>query len=320
MSPRIRTRSRWQLVVALASTLLLCALVAEVGARLLLADTLALKEDERNLTFRFDSRLGWFPVENSAKTFTGSRTISVAHNSRGFRDVEHTPDQRPGLLVLGDSFVWGYDVERPERFTERLAERLEGWAVFNLGVSGYGTDQEFLLLQREFDVHHPDIVLLVVSDNDDADSSTNVRYGGYHKPYYVVGDGGLELRGVPVPRSRHHALATHDTLARSYLVRGLARVWFRLVNPPAVTNPSPTQPLLVALRDFTAGRGAQLVVGLVNPKAELTAFLEREGIPHLPLDTPLVYPSHGRHWTPEGHAEVSARLHGFLESEGLLKR
>ena len=63
--------------------------------------------DERNLTYRHDAQLGWFPQENSRKQFQGSRSIGVKHNALGFRDKEYQENDVPNIVVLGDSFVWG---------------------------------------------------------------------------------------------------------------------------------------------------------------------------------------------------------------------
>lgn len=63
-------------------------------------------------------------------------TISVVHNSHGFRGPEPVNNSKPNVLIIGDSFVWGYDVEASERFTEKLQENHPEWNMYNLGVSG----------------------------------------------------------------------------------------------------------------------------------------------------------------------------------------
>jgi len=71
------------------------------------------RPDERSLAYRYDDQLGWFPKANDELTYTGSRKIHIAHNDRGFRDLDHDAQKtRPRLIFLGDSFVWGYDVEQ----------------------------------------------------------------------------------------------------------------------------------------------------------------------------------------------------------------
>ena len=72
----------------LAASLFLSAALGEIGLRIFFHETFGTERDEKNLMYRYDPQLGWFPVPNSESTFTGSRAINVKHNSRGFRDVE----------------------------------------------------------------------------------------------------------------------------------------------------------------------------------------------------------------------------------------
>jgi hypothetical protein len=121
--------------------------------------------NERSLSYRHDSELGWAPAPHSRSIVKNARTIHVQHNSLGLRDVEFSPGGRPTIMFLGDSFVWGLDVEAKERFTDLLRGRISGYEVLAAGVSGYGTDQEYLLLRvvgegptrgRRPDLLHPE--------------------------------------------------------------------------------------------------------------------------------------------------------------------
>jgi hypothetical protein len=133
--------------LALAVTLVTLAALEIV---LRLADFRMLREGatERSLSYRYDAELGWAPIPNSSSVVTEARTIHAQHNSLGLRDIEYGDDERPGILFLGDSFVWGLDAEAGERFTDLLRMRFSSHRIINAGVSGYGTDQEYLLLQR----------------------------------------------------------------------------------------------------------------------------------------------------------------------------
>src|SRR5436305_114064 len=89
--------------------------ILEVGMRLFYPHAFAAPPDEISLTYHYDSDLGWFPVPNSQKRITASRTITAVHNSEGFRAPEPSKPIKPGLIFLGDSLVWGFDVEAPDR-------------------------------------------------------------------------------------------------------------------------------------------------------------------------------------------------------------
>jgi len=218
-------RTRLPPVLRSAGTVLLIALVSLAATEMLLrlANFRELRQDlsERSLTYGYDAELGWAPVPNSASTVTTARTIHASHNSLGFRDIEFKPDGRPVMLFVGDSFVWGVDAEAGERFTDLLRERLPQYQTVNAGVSGYGTDQEYLWLNRIWPEIHPDVVVLFFcTDNDRKDNTSNVRYGRYRKPYFeTTPDGTLQLKGQPVPKSlqlliKESWLVRHLWLAR----------------------------------------------------------------------------------------------------------
>ncbi len=309
----LREKRFANLLVFLLS-LLVCVGITEIAMRILLKNTLGMRTNERSLLYRYDEELGWFPVANNSNIFRGgSRPIEVAHNSRGFRDSEHIIDTRPRILFLGDSFVWGYDVESQERFTEKLRAKLPDWSIYNLGVSGYGTDQEYLLLARQYDFYKPTIVFLVFGGgNDELDNSYNVRYGGYFKPYFIANGDNLTLKGVPVPKSDEYFLAQHDVLSHSYWFRLLVNGYFKVMGSPSLRVKDPTLAIITHMHRFVTTRGAEFIVGLHDMHPGLEKYLKDNNIPCVDLSNSYRYPANGRHWTPEGHTLVSDTIYNFL--------
>jgi len=300
----------------LLMSVLLSLTFAEGVLRTFFGSRFALADDERSLAYRHDPELGWFPLASSEREIQGTRLFHARHNARGFRDPEHGPKTRPRLVVLGDSFVWGFDVEAEERFTERLRERLPGVDVANLGVSGFGTDQTLLLFQREASFYAADAVVLVfAAENDREDNVTNRRYGPYYKPYFEHGvSGGLALRGVPVPRSVPYLVEGHPWLGWSALARAAYQSGLD-VRHPAVTVPDPSEALVLALRDAVRAQGARFLLGVQGRDSALLAFARSQGIPAVDLVTRERYPHFGGHWTPAGHAYVAERLLGLLTTD-----
>lgn len=294
-------------------SVLLSLTFAEGVLRTFFAQRFALADDERSLAYRHDPELGWFPLASSEREIQGTRLFHARHNARGFRDPEHGPKTRPRLVVLGDSFVWGFDVEAEERFTERLRERLPDVDVANLGVSGFGTDQTLLLFQQQASFYAPDVVLLIfAAENDREDNVTNRRYGPYYKPYFERGARGLELRGVPVPRGVPYLLEQHPWLGWSALARAAYQGGLDLRHP-VVEVADPSEALVLALRDAARAQGARFLLGVQGRDAALLAFARDGAIPAVELVTRERYPHFGGHWTPEGHAYVAERLLGLLE-------
>jgi hypothetical protein len=269
---------------------------------------------------RYDPELGWLPIPNTIGTFTGSRTISIQHNSLGLRDIEHERTQRPTIMFVGDSFVWGYDVEAGERFTELLRARFPGMEIVNAGVNGYGTDQEYLLLNRIWSAFKPDVVVLnFTTSNDRNDNSSNMISDGYYKPYLAqAADGAWRFFGQPVPKSRQ-SYFTDDPLVKNLWLARLAVTGYIYARRPQIAVPDPTEQLVGMMRDLVESRGARFLVGLQYADAKLQSFLQAQKIPYTSFDGADSYVVQGNHWTAKGHALVADRLAALLSSTGVVK-
>jgi lysophospholipase L1-like esterase len=130
----------------------------------------------------FDPDAGWtcHPGTDLRYAQPGSFDVRVQCNSRGLRDTEHDYQKPVGtrrIVVLGDSFVWGYGVEMEEMFSKQLERKLgeldgsgDGsdarWETINLGVNGYSTVQELVRLETEGLRYQPDWVVLMFCHND----------------------------------------------------------------------------------------------------------------------------------------------------------
>jgi hypothetical protein len=331
MSAGIRGVSPWprRLLRAVGLQVVILALTLAASEFILrVADLryLRLDQSERSLLYAHDPQLGWSPVPNSAAKFTATRTITVQHNSLGLRDVEPDGAPKPTVMFVGDSFVWGYDVEADERFTEVIRQSLPGHRIVNAGVSGYGTDQEYLLLRRLWDRIKPDVVVLIYFQNDRFDNATNARYYGAFKPYFQVSPQGGEFRGQPVPHSRHYIFKNH-WLTRNSLLARLAVSAYVPLRHPAVSVPDPTEHLVGMMRDFVAAHGAKFLVGVLD-EPRIIGLLQTQQIPYVVLDDPpdrldLRYidaANHQRgHWTPRGHARAAGDLMRLLAETGVIE-
>ena len=306
--------------IALCTTL---ATLAAIEVVLRVVDLRVLREGagERSLTYRYDAELGWAPIPNSSSMVTTARTIHAQHNSLGFRDIEFERDARPTMLFIGDSFVWGVDAEASERFTDLLRSRLSNTAIVNAGVSGYGTDQEYLLLQRIWPTFRPAVVvLLFCTANDRLDNGTNIRYDGYQKPYFATAtDGTLVLRGQPVPISRQLYIKQDWLVRHLWLARVVAFAYVEIRHPQLYV-PDPTERIVSKIREFVEAHGARLIVGLQLSDGKLIQLLQAERIPFVTFDGAEAYSDrHGAHWTPAGHRLVAERLLGLLSENNIAR-
>jgi hypothetical protein len=317
-TPRQANFRLWAKVTLVAVAVLFSAVLAEIGLRCFWRRDFVTTDDEHTLLYRYDPELGWFPQANGHRQFKGWRSVYISHNGLGFRAAEFVKRNVPGIVFLGDSFVWGYDVEAEERFTDKLQARHPEWDIYNFGVSGYGTDQEFLLLQKYFDLYKPRLVFLVICAQNDILDNQADRKGGYFKPYFSSEAGHLTPHRIPVPRSERVFCVQHPILARSWVIRLAVRAWCAATVPAWKCKSDPTFDLLLAVKAFVEQHGAKFAAGLTAPWPEVEQLLRTNHVPCLDLSTPERYPAFGEHWTPAGHAFVCNEIERWLTNGNYL--
>jgi hypothetical protein len=280
---------------------------------------------ETSLAYDFDAELGWMPVPGSVGTVQSFRTTHYKHNSLGLRDEEIKQDGKPTILFLGDSFVWGLDSEADERFSDLLKPRIPDYNILAAGVSGFGTDQEYLLLQKLWPKVKPAVVVLIFcAENDRQDNVRSLYYFSYHKPYFAtLPDGSLQLRGQPVPRS--HVMYYRDNwlVHNLWLARLATDAYIRLRHPKVIV-PDPSEKLVAKIRDFVEGNGSKFMVGIQYHDEALVSFLEKNRIPFVKLEGAdyikmIKGNVWGPHWTPEGQKDVAERIFGMLAANKVVQ-
>jgi hypothetical protein len=251
---------------------------------------------------RRDPELGW-TLKPDVAGLEGSAPweTSLTTNADGFRDGPRASSKAPG----------GSGVPQESILTRRLAVRLgTGFEIVNLGVPGYGTDQELLTLRRWGTKLAPDLVLASFFWNDVMENAS-VEIYGMAKPHFTL-EGGRLVPHPPAGVSAPSAVARLDTalLSSSHLwslVRnGLSpagrtgreaseerpvSIDLSLKNPPASRERdfALTFALLDALAREAASLGAPLVVFSVPPRflvddAIAARLLKIYGLPPDALD------------------------------------
>lgn len=175
---------------AVLISLLIVALFAEVAVRLFGPRPV---EDEKYRFCRFDHELGWAPLENVTYADKG---VLVHQNQFGLRapdDIQlKNTSGRKRVLVLGDSYVWGFGATQEELFTARQVYRTDD-ELINAGVSGYGPDQEYLFYLREGQKFEVDEVVLAFTLINDVANNLHSKQYSYLKPYFTLNAGQLVL-------------------------------------------------------------------------------------------------------------------------------
>ena len=180
--------------------------VLEVAARIILGARPPGKSGEQAVYTLFDPVLGWRNKPGASVTYNRREyKTKVEINGLGFRDVERSvakPSGRPRVLVIGDSFVEAYSVERDQSLTRRIevlaTESGCPVDVVNAGVHGYSTDQEALWYEREAEPLDADVVVIAAYYNDLLHNARD-RYSGSPKPRVEVREGVLTPVNTPLP-------------------------------------------------------------------------------------------------------------------------
>ncbi len=200
-------RLRAEPLLALGSVLAFLAVLAGVE--------LALRGFDRRYLDRargpdvYSSRLGW----RLRPGYQGPvHDVWTTINASGYRGREHAGPPAPGrtrVVMLGDSITFGHRLADEQTFPAVLEARSPLLEVVNLGVEGYGTDQELLVLLDEGLRLSPHVVVLNFCPNDVLNNALDKDHqdGRTPKPYFTLEAGELRLHDAHVRLSPLRGLA-----------------------------------------------------------------------------------------------------------------
>ncbi|MCP4658268.1 MAG: SGNH/GDSL hydrolase family protein [bacterium] len=138
------------------------------------------------------------------------------------------PGPLPAVALFGDSFTAGVPPATPyERIPILLEDLIPEGHVVNFAVPGYGLDQIYLRFQQAVAEGRPAPAAVVGVILNDVDRVVE-RFRGGPKPYFVLEDGDLALRGVPIESSQEEWLAANPVSFRSYALAVVRRRLGRL--------------------------------------------------------------------------------------------
>jgi hypothetical protein len=172
------------------------------------------------LACEYDPLLGWRKIPNGrGKHVTEEYNITEIFNSRGQRGPEYPykkKDNEYRILILGDSFTEGFTVKFHQLFSEVLKKILNMrgdryYEVINVGTGGYSTDQEFLFFQHEGKKYNPDLTIVMFYINDVWYNIQSQYWRGY-KPFFLMEDGELILKNIPVPKPAKKKIRDYSRL------------------------------------------------------------------------------------------------------------
>jgi hypothetical protein len=133
-----------------------------------------------------DGRAGELKIElipDNLFKFQPNKKLGI--NKYGFRDHDLSTQKQGAkrIVFIGDSFTMGLNVRSEETMPKALEKLLKNYEVYNMGMVGFGPDQELNILEKYGFKFKPDMVIEgICSQNDSGDI--------YFDQLYTVGPKG----------------------------------------------------------------------------------------------------------------------------------
>ncbi|MEE8607365.1 MAG: hypothetical protein V3S55_07170, partial [Nitrospiraceae bacterium] len=144
-------------------TLIAIISVGELGLRL----------REHKSPYSLDPELGWVATGNyefhGLKVDVGGDKylVDVSTNKDGFRLFgDPTVKNKIKVLVIGDSMTHALEVSNDKTYYSVLNHSMPIFEVFAYGAGGYGTLQEYMILDRFIELIEPEVVIIQASWTD----------------------------------------------------------------------------------------------------------------------------------------------------------
>jgi lysophospholipase L1-like esterase len=278
------------------------------------------------------------PSENRELIYTNVPNICGC-NSQGYFDRERSYQKTPGIfriVVIGDSLAAGQGLQRDEKFSQVLENRLNDRAagkfeVLVLARSGYSQSQELIVLENEAFRYEPDLILWSYVLNDPAHPVYHDANGELGKYYYRPRSHLAHFFSARLfalrenIKSRHCPPEFHEMLHCVYWEDVKAN-FTRLSRLGTERN---VRIILLIHPVFEQGRNFKQYT-LVNLHRRLRDLVAQKGLPvldllhafldHDPEEIRQSSPNSYDPWHPNaaGHALIACALEGFLRSGGHL--
>jgi lysophospholipase L1-like esterase len=180
-------------------------------------------------TAELDERLGWKPKGDyhySGEMYSLNNQpypIEISTNSFGFRNTGNPVISNIAILFIGDSFTQSVEVSDSKTFYSIL-ERQLNTKVSAIGMAGYGTLQESLILEEYLDEIDPKVVVLQFCSNDFIDNEIELE----RKAIYYVGEKRPYLNSAKDVEIMHPLSQFHQLVNKTNFIKFCFGKWKRV--------------------------------------------------------------------------------------------
>ncbi len=342
-------RERFLALLLVAGSLALLFTAGELGLRIHRHSTKAGQPH----VIEPDRSLGWrakpdYTYSGLQRDLAGNEyAVHIETNAQGFRYYGDPASPRKKILFVGDSVTYAREVTQDKSFPALLGQALDA-EIFACAAPGYGTLQEYLLLDRWLDTIAPDLIIWQFTNNDLINNQWGLDHRSMYQAFAVpkpyLEEGQIVYRN-PAPGPCQRALGPIPSRLLQAILRRADRLFFDLPTPETtiemeIRATGPSHPGLVKAAEAT--RAIMQRVQRRCGEIPLIAFnvLDREpftqaiqsictelGIP-MAQNVPDVLKAAGTqgvvylaednaHWTEPGHQIAADALLDFLRKENL---
>jgi hypothetical protein len=172
------------------------------------------------------TKYGWSLAPNSKKSWAvhdtkgNYRKVENEYFDHGFKRWPKDPGDKPRVLIIGDSFTEMDYVSNGEEWYAYLELAFPDIAFYVFGAGGYGTLQEYMVMDDHFDTVMPDAIIWLFCDNDysnnyyELDKREYPYNNHFVRPYWE--DNAIVYRlPLPYPQLRKYSFSA-DRLLHIY--------------------------------------------------------------------------------------------------------
>jgi lysophospholipase L1-like esterase len=286
----------------------------------------------------FDKQFGWRATENYRFKGTGQEhngneyPITLTTNKQGFRQFGDPNTDKFKLMVIGDSFTHAVDASDDETYYATLSQALP-IEVFAMGVGGYGTLQETMVVDKYFDTVQPDAILLQFCDNDFSNNYYELEFNDF-----------ANNNGMVRPFLNEHGDIYYDIARENKTLWYIANNYSRLLSAIMFrVDPKLAKPLqereIEAIRLKSIARTNKILARLKSRVGDVPIYAFNtsstgryyntfktlsenngiefiEGIPQrleqAGKNNAKIRAKDGAHWSPVGHNTIAQALKDYL--------
>ena len=143
----------------------------------------------------FSEYIGWQTAENQSwkKNVEEYGEVIFTTSKYGFRVFGDVTTNKTKIFVLGDSYTHGTTVSDGDLYYDYLKKNNSNIEIFAYGSGGYGSLQEYMILDKYIDMINPDLILWQWCSNDYINNSHELESDSYinnnhnTRPYYING-------------------------------------------------------------------------------------------------------------------------------------